>query len=138
MIISVEYDSEKDMFTMCDYYVNAKSAPGNTSDGYHTFDELYYHRTILFSVIVNDYNFLAWKSRKHADGTMYKDMFIVGIDTPNGQATYHCDNKYWDLFNCKNREFAPKWDGHTPEQAIERIAKLNRLDAIKYYCKKNS
>lgn len=25
---------------------------GSTSDGYHTFDELYHHRAVLFSVIV--------------------------------------------------------------------------------------
>ena len=26
---------------------------GETSDGYHTFNELYHHRAVLFSVIVN-------------------------------------------------------------------------------------
>ena len=29
---------------------------GSTSDGYHTFDELYEHRTVLFSVICNSLN----------------------------------------------------------------------------------
>ena len=98
---------------------------GETSDGYHTFNELYHHRAVLFSVIVANYKDRAWKSVRHHDGTMYDGMFIVGINTPDGQATYHYDiNPYWDMFDCKVREFAPKWDGHTPAQAIERIGKL--------------
>lgn len=52
-------------------------------------------------------------------------MFIVGIDTPDGQATYHYDiNPYWDMFKCRVLDNAPEWDGHTPAQAIERIGKL--------------
>lgn len=103
---------------------------GETSDGYHTFNELYHHRAVLFSVIVANYKERAWKSVRHHDGTMYDGMFIVGIDTPDGQATYHYDiNPYWDMFNCKVREFAPEWDGHTPAQAIERIKSLALLKA---------
>lgn len=98
---------------------------GDTSDGYHTFNELYHHRAVLFSVIVKAFSEKAWKSRKHHDGTMHDDMFIVGIETPEGQATYHYDiDPYWEMFQCKEVEFAPEWDGHTPEQAIERIRKL--------------
>lgn len=101
-----------------------------TSDGYHTFNELYHHRAVLFSVIVANYKDRAWKSVRHHDGTMYDGMFIVGIDTPDGQATYHYDIiPYWDMFDCKVREFAPEWDGHTPAQAIERIKGLALLKA---------
>ena len=98
---------------------------GETSDGYHTFNELYHHRAVLFSVIVKAFPDKAWKSKKHHDGTMYNGMFIVGIETPDGQATYHYDiEPYWDMFCCKEIEYAPEWDGHTPAQAIERIGKL--------------
>lgn len=98
---------------------------GETSDGYHTFNELYHHRAVLFSVIVRDHSKRAWKARKHHDGTMYDGMFIVGIETPSGQATYHYDlDPYWDMFDCEEREFAPEWDGHTPDEAIARIATL--------------
>ena len=38
---------------------------GETSDGYHTFNELYHHRAVLFSVIVANYPDKAWKSKKH-------------------------------------------------------------------------
>lgn len=98
---------------------------GDTSDGYHTFNELYHHRAVLFSVIVKAFSDKAWKSLQHHDGTMYDGMFIVGIDTPEGQATYHYDiDPYWDMFECRELERAPEWDGHTPAQAIERIRKL--------------
>ena len=100
---------------------------GETSDGYHTFNELYHHRAVLFSVIVRDHRELAWKSKAHHDGTMYDGMFIVGIETPKGQATYHYDiDPYWDMFDCKELEQAPEWDGHTPADAIARIATLGR------------
>ena len=97
---------------------------GSTSDGYHTFDELYEHRTVLFSVICNSHTDLAWKSRHHHDGTMFDDMFIVGIQTPAGPCTYHCENRYWDLFHVKELDNAPEWDGHTPEDVLIRIQSL--------------
>ena len=98
---------------------------GETSDGFHTFNELYHHRAVLFSVIVRDHNELAWKSKLHHDGTMYDGMFIVGIETPKGQATYHYNiDPYWDMFDCKELDRAPEWDGHTPDDAIGRIATL--------------
>ena len=100
---------------------------GDTSDGYHTFNELYHHRAILFSVICNERPEVAWKSKRHHDGTMYDGMFIVGIDTPEGQATYHYDREpYWDVFRVKELELAPEWDGHTPGEAIRRIATLTQ------------
>lgn len=105
--------------------IEPEKVTGETSDGYHTFDELYDHRARLFSVIVRDHRELAWKSRLHNDGTMYDGMFIVGVETPEGQATYHYDvDPYWGIFDCEELDRAPEWDGHTPQQAIDRIAAL--------------
>lgn len=118
----------------CEYWTNHKpvmsiSVPdtgiGDLSDGYHTFNELYHHRAVLFSVICNSNKDIAWKSKQHHDGTMFNNMFIAGINTPNGTATYHYDiNPYWDMFNVKELDYAPKWDGHTAEEAIIRIGRL--------------
>lgn len=103
-----------------------ESGIGNLSDGYHTFNELYHHRAILFSVICNSMPEKAWKSKLHDTGDMYEGMFIVGIETPEGQATYHYDiEPYWDMFKVKELEKAPNWDGHTPQDAIERISKIS-------------
>lgn len=71
--------------------ISPEPVTGSTSDGYHTFDELYHHRAVLFSVIVATFPGRSWKSLHHHDGTMYDGMFIVGIDTPAGPATYHYD-----------------------------------------------
>lgn len=110
---------------LVDCLVSGKT--GEFSDGYHTFNELYHHRAVLFSVVCNQNPLCSWKSKKHHDGTMYDGMFIVGINTPEGQATYHYDiDPYWDMFTVPEAEFAPEWDGHTPAEAIRRIGLLGR------------
>ena len=102
---------------------------GDFSDGCHTFNELYHHRAVLFSVICNMFPDKAWKSKLHDTGDMFEGMFIVGIETEHGQATYHYDiEPYWDMFKVKELEKAPKWDGHTPSDAIERIGNLPCAD----------
>lgn len=87
---------------------------GDLSDGYHTYNELYHHRMILFSIICNQNKSMSWKSKLHADGTMFDDFFIVGINTPEGQFTYHYHIDNWDLFDVLELPNAPEYDGHTP------------------------
>jgi hypothetical protein len=126
-----EYNEEPcEMFkNKADFVEVPKSGIGDLSDGYHTFNELYHHRAILFSVICNSMPDKAWKSKLHDTGDMYEGMFIVGIETPDGQATYHYDiNPYWDMFKVKELEKAPTWDGHTPTDAINRIAQMGVTD----------
>lgn len=102
-----------------------EKAPGSTSDGYHTFDELYRHRGILFALICADHKEIAWKTLKHSDGTMYPGMFLCGIDTPYGQATYHMNlDPFWNLIQVQELPIAPEWDGHTPDMALNRIAAM--------------
>ena len=88
------------------------------SDSHHTFNELYNQRTILFA---------AWKSKKHYDeenDPMFEGDFIVGINTPDGIATYHFKLEYWDLFNVQELDRALKYDGYEPEIVMERIKSL--------------
>lgn len=99
------------------------SIDGNTSDGYHTFNELYYHRMILFSVICNQNEHRAWKSWLHDDGTMYEDYFIVGLSTDEGDYSYHYHKNEWHYFDVKELEKAPVFDGHKPED-ITRLLSL--------------
>ena len=94
------------------------------SDGYHTFDELYHHRMILFSLLLNSHKDISWKAKKHHDGTMFdEDSFICGIETPEGQYTYHYKLEHWDMFDVKELEFAPEYDGHKPSD-ITRLLSL--------------
>ena len=100
---------------------------GEISDGYHTFNELYYQRAVLFATIVNLNKDKAWKSFKHFDGKYCfdsnGDWFIVGIDTPEGSYTYHYSKEYWSMFNCKELECGKEWDGHT-EKDVTRLLSL--------------
>ena len=93
------------------------------SDGYHTFGELYHHRAVLFSVILNNHKDKAWKSWLHHDGTMFDGMFIVGIQTDEGQYSYHYNPEYWDMFEVEELPNAPEYDGHMPSD-IDRLSSL--------------
>ena len=99
---------------------------GEVSDGYHTFNQLYYQRAVLFATIVKQNKELAWKSFKHEDGKYCfdknGDWFIVGIDTPNGSYTYHYEKSYWNLFDCKELPVAKHWDGHTEEDVVRLLS----------------
>ena len=94
--------------------IEPKPVTGDTSDGFHTFDELYHHRAVLFSLIVACFPSASWKSKRHSDGTMYDGMFIVGIETNWGQATYH-----YETVDSPNAFVVRIFS--TPDQAIERI-----------------
>lgn len=93
------------------------------SDGSHTFEELYYHRMILFSIICEMFKESAWKSKLHEDGTMFDNYFIVGISTPEGDYSYHYSMEYWNTFNVIELVTAPEYDGHQPDD-IDRLLSL--------------
>lgn len=98
---------------------------GELSDGFHTFNALYEQRMILFAALVRVYKDKAWKSYRHEDGKYCfgGGWFIVGIDTPEGSYTYHYENKYFNLFDCKVLDYSKHWDGHT-EKDVTRLLSL--------------
>ena len=98
---------------------------GEVSDGFHTFNSLYHQRLILSATLVNAFSHLAWKSHKHHDGEapFGGGWFIVGINTPEGQYTYHYKDKDWNIFRCQELDKAPEWDGHT-DKDVERLLSL--------------
>ena len=107
--------------------VQIQCETGKVSDGYHTFDELYDHRCLLFCALshYDEGDTYCWKSSKHHDGSSYDGWFIAGIElksrTDSRTITYHLPMKYWDLFNGFDMEAAPHWDGHTSADVIERL-----------------
>lgn len=110
----------------------------DVNDGYHTFTELYNHRHALFCALCKIYdNYITplntrvkcWKSKLHDDGTMFEGWFIAGmtvleIEGPPTYITYHLPMEWWDKFKLKEIERAPVWDGHTPNDVIQRLVKL--------------
>lgn len=103
-----------------------KGGIGEMSDGYHTFNGLYYQRMVLFAALVKAHKDEAWKSWKHEDGELCfgGGWFIVGIDTPQGSYTYHYDEMYWNMFECEELPVARHWDGHT-EKDVTRLLLLD-------------
>lgn len=105
---------------------------GEMSDGYHTFNGLYYQRMILFAALVKQNKERAWKSHRHEDGELCfgGGWFIVGIDTPEGSYTYHYEDKDWDLFECEELPAGKHWDGHT-EDEVTRLLSLPEMRPVK-------
>jgi hypothetical protein len=107
---------------------------GKQSDSYHTFNELYNHRIVLFIALckaysedVTEYKHVPiWRSKLHYDGTMFDDWFVMGIGKEKGkQITYHLPIKKWeDTYFAETLKNAPEWDGHTSEDVISRIGKI--------------
>lgn len=108
-----------------------KGSIENISDGYHTFKELYDHRMALTAalckVLPND---MSWRSKNHAaDGEpMFEGFFIVGVELPTGIITYHYKLEHWHLFDhVITWGAAPKWDGHTPADVVNRLKQWSKL-----------
>lgn len=97
---------------------------GEVSDGYHTFNELYYYRMLynaaFFNLLPKE---LVHKSKRHHTGEKCfgGGWFIVTANLPTGQISNHYELKDWDLFKVPEKEVADEWDGHTPQEAAERL-----------------
>lgn len=102
------------------------AASGSLYDGDHGMTELYEHRIMLFCVLLNSFPVLAWKTRKHHDGSSYPGYFLAGMELPAGTISYHLPDKCWDLLNVSGKEFGPEWDGHTSDDVLKRLEETAR------------
>jgi hypothetical protein len=95
----------------------------NLSDGSHSFNELYYQREVLFSYVLKNNPSISWRSKKQRDGNMPNGFFLCGIDTPDGQFTYHYKLDTWNLFDgVKEIDMAPEYDGHTSKDVVRILS----------------
>lgn len=86
------------------------------SDGYHTFDELYEHRVLLFI------NLCLVMPDKARIGKTDGDWFVMFLELPKGQISYHMHVKYLPLVTKTIlADLAYKWDGHTGSQVLQRL-----------------
>lgn len=96
------------------------------SDGYHTIDELYEHRYMLYLALCNIVNTESayghvWKSKKNSDGSEWDGWFLLGIGKDAGkQVTYHLPIKFWDDVSCEELPVGI-WDGHTSLDVLTRL-----------------
>lgn len=93
---------------------------GETSDGYHTFNELYEHRVLLWINFCRLNPMDCYVVEDH-----YEGWFLLGMETGFGQISYHCPNKYLSMVpKILFTRDAPKFDGHTSNDVIERLQKM--------------
>lgn len=94
---------------------------GDTSDGYHTFNELYDHRVLLWiNLCLLQHPDITYLVEDH-----YEGWFLLGCETPQGQISYHCPNKYLGLCSKITRR-QPEFDGHTSSDVIKRLEAIAR------------
>lgn len=103
----------------------AGTRPGQVSDGYHTFDDLYAHRCRLFVTLMRLQTYRAFWSHRHSDGSTYEGWILAGIMTQAGWVTYHLpESEIANLTMVRELERAPEWDGHTSDDVLERLLTL--------------
>ena len=105
----------------------------DTSDGYHTFKELYEFRLLYNAALFNEWaeqgKYDVHKSQRHFDGELCfgrDDYFVVVATLPTGQISNHYPMTDWDLFKCEAVEKAKaQWDGHTSQDVAKRLREFN-------------
>lgn len=104
--------------------------PGEVSDGYHTFDELYDHRCTLFLALMSAHPDLSWMSTKHHDDSEWEGWFIAGMRLPTGDVTYHLPVSMLGLAQntgCLVLDRGIEWDGHTAADVVTRVQEWIRV-----------
>ena len=105
---------------------------GDTSDGYHTFNELYDFRKAYNAALFNEWaasdKYSVHKSKRHYDGEecFGGGWFIVVAQLPNGQISNHYEMKDWDKFHLPETEKALfEYDNHTSSDVLKRLYSLH-------------
>jgi len=96
-----------------------KIVNGDISDGYHTFDELYKHRCLLWIcyVLSDGCPGKAYWVKEH-----FKGWDLIVVDTEHGQISYHVPmEKRFMYETLEQRESNTEYDGHTSNDVIERL-----------------
>jgi hypothetical protein len=111
-------------------------SPGEVSDGYHTFNELYDHRIQLYIKLAESHHTLqqcvindlepVWRSKAHSDGSVWAGWFLLGIGKEAGkQITYHLPISKWEECSfAETLEQAPAFDGHSSADVLARLKAL--------------
>lgn len=100
---------------------------GEISDGYHTFNELYEHRIVLWIALCKCYKERVWRSKLHSDGSGYEGYFVLGMNKEKGQQiTYHLPLSKWKETNfAETLQNAPEYDGHKSKTDV--LARIKNL-----------
>jgi hypothetical protein len=96
-----------------------KIVGNDMSDGYHTFDELYDHRCLLFlNMCLDRPRLCCWRPD-------FEGWFCLYRNGPEGQISYHLPNRLLPLVEGQiERNDSVKFDGHNSNDVLERLAKM--------------
>ena len=98
---------------------------GQISDGYHNFDELYEHRTLLFQALCNLMPNNCYKTEKNFQKESYDGWFILVMNHPIvGQISYHLPKKLWNNCRVRIESYCHDYDGHTSTDTLNRLSQL--------------
>lgn len=102
---------------------NLNGDKGQVSDGYHTFDELYEARCLLFVALIRCNPAIAWRASKNNDGQKWEGWFVCGIQPKAGeQITFHLPERFWGSLNgIETHDINPYFDGHNSHDVLERL-----------------
>lgn len=100
--------------------------PSLVSDGYHTFQELYDHRYMLWILVLKHYQESAFKTYRDNDGVRIDGWFIAGMNTELGQLTYHLPEIYWNYVDAPEIPKNDGFDNHSSKDVLTRLAELTR------------
>jgi hypothetical protein len=91
------------------------------SDGFHTFDQLYDHRCLLFVRLCQlQPQKAAWRPDRD-----YGTWFVLYLETDCGQISYHVPGKFLKFVEPSiPRIDEYKWDGHSSETVLKRLEHL--------------
>ena len=101
-----------------------KIVNGDISDGYHTFDELYEHRCLLYlNLCLTDAKNCYWKPD-------FPGWFCLYWESPRGQISYHLPERLLPIVEAHfQRDDNHKWDGHTGINVLARLESHARTKA---------
>lgn len=86
------------------------------SDGYHTFEELYDHRVLLYiKLAIHSSCKAVWKPH-------YPGWPVLFLETPAGQISYHFPEKFLPIVEANiERNDDHIWDGHSSADVLQRL-----------------
>ena len=100
----------------------------NTSDGYHTFKELYEFRLLYNAALFNSWAsqglYDVQKNKCNHDGELCfgGGWFVVRAELPTGQISNHYELKDWDKFKIKERGKYENFDFHDSKDVSDRLS----------------
>ena len=100
------------------------------SDTWHTFKELYNHRSILYIKLCKELSmkkdFWVFKTKKHDDESIMEGYFILGVKLPdNSYISYHMNIENWTLCDfAQEIQKSPIKGKYTSNDALTNLLKL--------------